>query len=58
MRLVVTLYKVFSTVGDVQYCVGYRDRCRGYLEHRGVFSTVGGYYEYRVVYLEYGGGIS
>ena len=58
---------VFSTVGDtmstmggyleyrggVQYRGGYHDKCGGYLEYRGVFSTVGdimstgGYLDYR-----------
>ena len=30
----------------------------GYLEYRGVFSTVGGYHEYHRGYLEYRGGCS
>ena len=32
---------ILSTVGDVQYRGGYHDKCGGYLEYRGVFSTVG-----------------
>ena len=32
---------MFSTVGDIMINMG------GYLEYRGVFSTVAGYHEYR-----------
>ena len=43
-----TVGDVLSTVGGyleyhwgVQYRGGYHDKCGGYLEYRGVFSTVG-----------------
>ena len=45
---IITLYNVcavprgvFSTMGDIMINIG------GYLEYRGVFSTVRGYHEYR-----------
>ena len=65
-----TVGDILSTVGGVQYRGGYHDKCGGYLEYRGVFSTVGdimstmgvilstmGDVQYRGGYHEYRGGV-
>ena len=56
---------ILSTVGDVQYCGGYHDKCEGYLEYRGGYLEYcrgsqyrGGYHDAYGGYHEYRGGIN
>ena len=45
------VWDILSTVGDVQYHGGYHDKCEGYLEYCGGVQYRGGYHEYHGVIL-------
>ena len=51
---------ILSTMGDVQYCGEYDDKCGGYLKYHGArcVQYCGGYHECHGSYLEYCGGYS
>ena len=53
-----TMGDILSTVGGVQYCGGYHDKCGDILSTVGVFSIVGDTMSTMGDYLEYHGGCS
>ena len=53
-----TVGDILTTMRDVQYRRGYHDKRGRYLEHRGIFITIGEYRGNRRGYFEYSGGCS